>query len=85
MSYKYKCYLSASIYPALFVFTLGMATEVIMVLDVGTLMANFLTVGARQVFKQDLIYVFCKADLSIFYKEEERYAKIKKAFFFFDV
>lgn len=49
-----------------------MATEVTMVLAVGTLMANFLTVGARQVFKQDLIYVFCKADLSILFKKEQK-------------
>lgn len=56
-----------------------MTTEVTMVLVVGTLMANFLTVGARQVSKQDLMYIFCKADFSILFKEEKKkgYAEIE--------
>lgn len=49
-----------------------MATEVTIDLIAGVVMTNFLTGVVREVFKQALIYVFCKADLIIIYQRRRK-------------
>ena len=74
-------------------FTLGISTEVTMDLIAGVDMTNFLTGVVREVFKQALINVFCKADLIIIFikrreKEEnkfERFNRNERTFIFWNI